>query len=135
MIQTFGCPSCGGPLEYKGGDEKTVRCPFCFNSVIVPKDLRSTTAESQPSQKSNNFRLLLILAAAGLLVAGGLVALLVSRAKPKPAPLTSKPSLPIIPMPSTLHPAAQESGFASPVMTFGSEGIGPGMFTSASSIA
>jgi NHL repeat len=136
MAQTFGCPSCGGPLEYKGGNEKTIKCPFCFNSVIVPKDLRSTTAELPPSPlKSSNFRLLTILAAVSLLVAGGLMALLLSRPKPKPASMTSKPSLPILPTPSTPRPSTQESGFASFVMTFGSEGIGPGMFTSASSIA
>jgi hypothetical protein len=137
MIQTFGCPSCGGPLEYKGGSGKTVQCPFCFNSVIVPKELRSTTTELPPSpQKANRLRLILIFAAVGLLIAGGLVALLMSRPKPKPTPITSTPSrLPTIPTPSMPRPPAQESSFASLVMTFGSEGIGPGRFISASSIA
>lgn len=137
MIQTFGCPSCGGPLEYKSGSGKTVQCPFCFNSVIVPKELRSTTAElPPPPQKANRLQLILIFAMVGLLVAGGLIALLLSRPKAKPTPITSPPSrLPIIPTPSTPRPSAQESGFASLVMTFGSEGIGSGMFTDARSIA
>lgn len=131
MIQTFGCPSCGGPLEYKGGNEKTVRCPFCFSSVIVPKELRSTTAELRPTpQKTNNLRLIFVFAAIGLIVAGGLIALLESRPKPI---TTALPRLPVIPTPSTPRPAPEP--FASMVMSFGSEGIGPGMFTDARSIA
>lgn len=39
MPQPFKCPSCGGPLEYDGG-EITVRCEFCSSSVIVPEELR-----------------------------------------------------------------------------------------------
>jgi streptogramin lyase len=65
-----------------------------------------------------------------------LIALLLSKPKPKPTPITSTPSrLPTIPTPSTPRPSAQESGFASIVMTFGSEGIGSGMFSDARSIA
>lgn len=41
MSKTFKCPSCGGPLDYEGGDALTVRCPFCSNSVIVPPELRA----------------------------------------------------------------------------------------------
>ncbi len=36
----FKCPSCGGPLQYDGGDI-TVRCEFCTNHVIVPEELRA----------------------------------------------------------------------------------------------
>jgi streptogramin lyase len=135
MIQTFGCPSCGGPLEYKGGNQKTVQCPFCFNSVIVPKELRSTTAELRPPpQKISRLRVILIFSAIALLVVGGLVVWRLS--KTRPAQMTSTPSrLPSIPAPPTPPPPTQESGFASRVMTFGSEGVGPGRFTQASSIA
>lgn len=41
MLVPFKCPSCGGPLEYDGGDI-TVRCEFCSNSVIVPEELRGS---------------------------------------------------------------------------------------------
>src|SRR3972149_4772492 len=40
MPQTFNCPNCGAPLDYPGGSEATVRCPYCNNSVIVPAELR-----------------------------------------------------------------------------------------------
>jgi streptogramin lyase len=137
MIQTFKCPSCGGPLEYKGGHEKTVQCPFCFSSVIVPNELRFVTGDLRqppPPPQSNLFRTFLIFIAVGLLFIGGLFTLFILRSKPKPLPPTASlpPNKPAL---STPQPPSRAPGFASVVMTFGSEGIGPGMFTGASSIA
>ena len=40
MSQTFHCPNCGAPLDFPGGDQSTVRCPFCNSSVIIPPELR-----------------------------------------------------------------------------------------------
>src|SRR5690242_18599732 len=132
MIQTFACPSCGGPLEYTGGHDKTIRCPFCANSVIVPKELRARTAELTTPQKATNVRLILICAA--FILAGGLAMLLVLAAKR--APLVTPPAPPRPqPIPTVPRTPPAEPGFASVVMTFGSEGIGPGMFTDARSIA
>jgi streptogramin lyase len=45
MPQPFKCPSCGGPLDYDGGNI-TIRCPFCTNSVIVPEELRTRPAHN-----------------------------------------------------------------------------------------
>ncbi len=41
MSIPFKCSSCGGPLQYDGGDI-TVRCEFCSNTVIVPEELRQS---------------------------------------------------------------------------------------------
>lgn len=43
MAEIFQCPSCGGRLEFDGGDHPTVRCEYCANTVIVPESLRSHT--------------------------------------------------------------------------------------------
>ena len=40
MTQSFTCPSCGAPLDYEGGGQPTIPCPYCFSSVIVPQELR-----------------------------------------------------------------------------------------------
>ncbi len=40
MPQAFNCPNCGAPLDYPGGSDATMRCPYCNNSVIVPEELR-----------------------------------------------------------------------------------------------
>ena len=40
-MAAFKCPACGAPLDYAGGEETTVRCPYCANVVAVPAELRS----------------------------------------------------------------------------------------------
>lgn len=41
MSQTFKCPNCGAPIEYEGGPDLTMECPYCKSSVIVPEELRT----------------------------------------------------------------------------------------------
>ncbi len=48
MTETFKCGSCGAPLDYEGGNELTVKCPFCSNVTIVPEELRRTVATPGP---------------------------------------------------------------------------------------
>src|SRR5918911_5438212 len=116
MIQTFACPSCGGPLEYTGGHDKTIRCPFCSNSVIVPKELRARTAELTTPPKAINVRLIVICAA--VILAGGLLMLLVLASKRQPPATPHAPTLPqAVPVPSGPRTPAVEPGFASVVMT------------------
>ena len=40
MSPTFNCPRCGAPLEYDGGPDLTVECPYCRSSAVVPEELR-----------------------------------------------------------------------------------------------
>ena len=61
MPESFVCPSCGAPQHYTGGTERTVRCPFCNNSVIVPEHLRQPTPQQvnirfEPPSVPINFR-------------------------------------------------------------------------------
>ena len=44
MVQNFDCPNCGASLDYKGGSDATIKCPYCGKSVIVPPELRTSTA-------------------------------------------------------------------------------------------
>jgi sugar lactone lactonase YvrE/DNA-directed RNA polymerase subunit RPC12/RpoP len=53
MPDTFNCPSCGAPLDYKGNDP-IIRCPYCNSSVVVPENLRSKPSFSS---KPSNFTL------------------------------------------------------------------------------
>jgi hypothetical protein len=40
IVQTFQCPNCNGTLEYSGGEEQSVNCPFCSYLVAIPVELR-----------------------------------------------------------------------------------------------
>jgi len=141
MIETFDCPSCGGPLEYRGGNDKTVRCPFCLNTVIVPKELRERTADlpqHQPHQpRGLRAALPVVFAAIGLIAGSIFLAIALSRSKPiTPQVVINSSRPPTAPPPKSLPRVTDPApGFASIAMTFGSEGIGPGLFTDARSIA
>lgn len=41
MSETFTCPKCGAPQEYKGGSAPTIQCPYCDTTLIVPEALRT----------------------------------------------------------------------------------------------
>src|SRR5512140_898424 len=53
MSDTFNCPNCGAPLDYKGSDP-IIRCPYCNSSVVVPDNLR---AKLEFSSQPHNFTL------------------------------------------------------------------------------
>lgn len=39
MPETFSCPSCSAPLDYKSQNEPIIECSFCGSKVIVPAEL------------------------------------------------------------------------------------------------
>src|SRR5215211_171729 len=129
MIRTFGCPSCGGPLEYKGGSGVTIRCSFCNNHIIVPDELRAPESVPQrllhnrPAGSRNSY--LVIAALVIALGAGIALFVLIAPRTTRPSQLTANVPVPAMPKPAQNTPAqkaaAQESGFASVAMTFGSE--------------
>ncbi len=41
MSKTFNCPNGAAPLDYDGGPDLTITCPFCQSSVLVPTELRT----------------------------------------------------------------------------------------------
>jgi hypothetical protein len=41
MPRTFSCPNCAAPLDFDGGADYTITCPFCKSSIIVPEELRT----------------------------------------------------------------------------------------------
>jgi DNA-binding beta-propeller fold protein YncE len=53
MPDSFNCPNCGAPLDYKGSDP-IIRCPYCNTSVVVPDNLR---AKPSFSPEPHNFTL------------------------------------------------------------------------------
>jgi ribosomal protein L7/L12 len=46
MSQTFQCPNCGAPLDYDGGLDPVIPCPYCKSTVIVPAELHTGQPES-----------------------------------------------------------------------------------------
>jgi DNA-binding beta-propeller fold protein YncE len=142
MPRTFDCPKCGAPVDYAhstfGGDF-TVRCSYCNSTLAQPNDalgrpahvikvdLRGATQQLKPLRWL--WVLLLIPAFAVLAVA---VALLVGL-----IPVFWSSSNGNTSSGNTSSPASRTTSRTDErvLLKFGSEGIGPGMFKDARSIA
>ena len=146
MPQTFDCPKCGAPVNYAAstfGADFTVRCSYCNSTLAQPNaalgrpahvikvDLRGATQHLKPLRW-----LWLLLAIPAFGVLAGVVALFVGL-----IPVfwsasnggTSRPSS----NGNTSNPSSRTSSRTDErvLLKFGSEGIGPGMFKDARSIA
>ena len=150
MIQTLKCPSCAAPIDFEEETAgRTLRCPFCNTTAVIPDSLRRNDNQvvisfhdgaGRPLSKGRPMLALIIIGAVLAGTIGIIVAVSriisgvtnsVSRVAPPP-PSTLAP--PPLPKGAPGKPPAAP-GFASTVLEFGSEGIGPGMFTDARSIA
>ncbi len=137
---TFNCPACGAPLDYKGGPEPTVRCPFCGNQVVVPLEVRRDAAlYTASSSRSRGSALLAVISIAIVLILGGAVFAILAANQ---AASDGSQLLPQAPASPTAPPTAAKSptpvptlAFAVPGLSFGEKGIGPGQFNDARYLA
>jgi sugar lactone lactonase YvrE len=146
MLQTFDCPKCGAPVTYErstdlSASKPKLRCDYCHSQLIAPDELAGQPARvvriqlglSQGSKFPGWLWLLLaipllVLVVAGLAAVGVLVPVFssVSRTVKEANNNPVRPNSPAKEKPNS---------FATVLLTFGSEGIGPGMFNDARSIA
>jgi hypothetical protein len=138
--RTFDCPKCGAPVSYSSnstGRDLIVKCNYCNSSLSEPNESLGRQAQVVASPRSGKapkwIWLILIVPVLGV------VAAVVSIA-PSPV-LHSAPNnnvgsggrIPTVPnSPGAKEPVA---GLTTVLLRFGTEGIGPGMFTDARSIA
>ena len=145
MPKTFDCPKCGAPVAFQSSSElsaarPTVRCDYCHSQLIAPDELAGKparvvriqfTAVQVASFRKWAWALLAIplfaLVIVGLAALGILAPAIYSVSRTVKEPTTSS-------RPNTPRKESTNS-FASELLAFGSEGIGPGMFTDARSIA
>lgn len=146
MPQTFDCPKCGAPVTYERSSDfnaarSTARCDYCHSNLIAPNELAGEPARVVRIQfglaqgaRSPKWLWLLIVIPLFVLVVGGLAAVgILSSTFSSVSRTVKQPDNPVRPT----VPAKKESSnsFAPVSLEFGSEGIGPGMFTDARSIA
>ena len=142
MPQTFDCPKCGAPVTFERSTDpnnprSTVRCAYCHSQLLAPDKLHGQPAQVVRIHLSGGkfpkwlwlllaiplvVVILIGLAAVGVLAPTFYSVSRTVKQPDKPAPL-GRPVKETTP------------GFANVLLEFGSEGIGPGMFTDARSIA
>ncbi|HEX4899702.1 MAG TPA: hypothetical protein VFV61_04170 [Pyrinomonadaceae bacterium] len=148
MLKTFDCPKCGGPVTYErqetpGFPDPKVVCNYCGSTLMVPDELHGQPArvvniDLRSITRSKASRLFWVLLAIpvviGLIVVLAMVGILapvfysINRAV---TPDTSKPTI----ARASRADEKPADSFASVLLKFGEEGIGPGMFKDARSIA
>lgn len=145
MPKTFDCPKCGAPVAFQPAGEFSnpqtrVRCDYCHSQLIAPNELSGQPARVVRIQFGSGsggrfpkwVLLVLAIPLIGLFLGvlafvGGLGSVFYSVKRAADGPAT--PSRPTTPG------KEKSPGFGNVLLTFGSEGIGPGMFTDARSIA
>jgi streptogramin lyase len=152
MADTFQCPKCGAPVSYERdvvGVNLTARCSYCNSALSVPDathparvistvniDLRGAV----PKVNLTKWILLIVLVPLVVVVIimvamGSFVGSVLWRGTPSTRTEPVVAPVPAIPRSNPSGGKAAESSFASLGMKFGEEGIGPGMFKDARSIA
>jgi DNA-binding beta-propeller fold protein YncE/DNA-directed RNA polymerase subunit RPC12/RpoP len=146
MPQTFDCPKCGAPVTYERSSDptntkSTVRCDYCHSQLIAPNELTGQPPRVvriqfgvAPGSKLPKSIWLLLGIPLFILVMVGLAALGVLAPAFYSVTRTVKETT--NPPPGGKIPKKENTNsFANVLLDFGSEGIGPGMFTDARSIA
>jgi streptogramin lyase len=139
MVETLQCPSCGAPLDYDPRVEaETVRCPFCENMVMLLRHERpfvppQIVVGRRPARVNTTPGAGVIVAAAFVIVAAVVAAFAFrsfysdsTGARRAAGSSNTK---------NGLASRSAGDGYAQPELVFGSEGIGPGNFKDARSIA
>jgi len=139
MSTKFDCPSCGAPLDYDGGPDYTIRCPFCNNSVIVPEELRPQHTRqvhipADQYQRRGSRLACVVIAVAVALVLLGIIPVVYTASRS--TKLVTNPPLATNPLaPTAVVRETPKTGFAQVTMQFGGEGIGPGLLNDSRAIA
>ena len=143
MPQTFDCPKCGAPVTFEpdlANTRRTVRCAYCQSQLIAPDELAGRPAQviriQFGSASGSRFPKWIWLVLAVPLL-GLIIAALAAAGALVPAFYSVSHTVKEIKNAPRANPPAKENknAFASVLLNFGSEGIGPSMFTDARSIA
>ncbi len=146
MPDTFQCPKCGAPVSYVRdvvGANLTARCAYCKSSLSVPDATHPARVINIDLRNTGSSALKWILLILVVPVVGAIIVAIamgwfmvrsspIVNSSPPPPPRTTRPGG------SSAVPSGGKSvssGFATLAMSFGEEGIGPGMFKDARAIA
>jgi len=145
MPRTFDCPKCGAPVAFQpptdfGESKPTLRCDYCHSQLIAPDELAGRPAQvvriefGSPSVGKASKWLWLFIAGP---VVGVIFVVLIAFGVLAPRFYSEMRTIKEPPSPNRPNTPTKEkrNSFATELLTFGSEGIGPGMFTDGRSIA
>lgn len=134
MPEALKCPSCAAPLDPPAPGADSARCPYCGCNVQFRESGPSiivVKAEADPDKRVWILPVVLLIA----IVAGAVISLVfIESDQTEPAPSTLPAWSPPATAPDIDAAAPESTTFAKQVMSFGSQGIGPGQFIDARNI-
>lgn len=146
MPRTFDCPKCGAPVAYErspdlSATKSTIRCDYCHSQLIAPDELAGRPAQVVRIHLGNIsggkfprfLWLFLAIPILGLIVVVLAAAGVLAPALYSVRSAVKETTTPVRPPGGPIKES--KNSFATVLFTFGNEGIGPGMFTDARSIA
>jgi len=141
MPQTFDCPKCGAPVTFEPSSDitppkRTIRCAYCHSQLIAPNELAGQPARVVRIHFGGKFpKWVWLLLAIPLFALVIVVLAAVGVLAPTFYSVSRTLKEPNTTIPHGGPGKENRNSFATELLTFGSEGIGPGMFTDARSIA
>lgn len=133
-MKAFNCPQCAASLEFERIDTPWVKCHYCNSMVVVPPELRPVQPPQPPQPPRTASGVgrpkKVALAAAALALVAGAVALLVATRPSSNSNRTDIRTAYATPTPRpslTPSPTPRPDGYEV-ALTFGGEGMGPGLF-------
>src|SRR5258706_5995773 len=143
-MQIFECPKCGAPVTYDPNVARPAHCPYCQSQLAVPNEFRGEPVRvihridinlgpqvAATASKAIWFVVLIPVVIVMIVLAGvfGAISQMRRALMPLTTPITMRDR------PAGSRSSDPANAFASVTLSFGSEGIGPGMLTDARSIA
>jgi sugar lactone lactonase YvrE len=143
MPQTFDCPKCGAPVAFEratelGQPRPKLRCDYCHSQLIAPDELAGQPARIVRIQFGTGSGAKVpgwLWFTLAIPLIGGVFAVVVGVLVPTIYSVNRAVNSPNTPTRPNTPTKESRNTFAPVVLTFGSEGIGPGMFNDARSIA
>jgi outer membrane protein assembly factor BamB len=148
MLEAMKCPACSAALEAPKDGSPLLRCPYC--NMVIARDGTSTDAPQGPAVTpsplppvSLGLKIGCLLALVIVFAIPLIIIMLAHRTAKEirnTAPQIVTPAIPTrieitVPTPPIPVPPPQPPSFARMVQEFGAEGVGPGRFQDAESIA
>ena len=143
MPQTFDCPKCGAPVAFQpaadfGQTRPKIRCDYCHSQLIAPDEVAGQPARvvriqfgSGSGKAPKWLWVLLVIPIIGVII---VVLAVLGVLAPTIYSVSRAPEQPRTPTRPNIPTKESRNTFAPVSLTFGSEGIGPGMFNDGRSI-
>jgi hypothetical protein len=134
MPEALKCPSCAAPLDPPAPGATSARCPYCGCSVLFQGSGQSIVVAKADAPANRQIWVVPIVLLIAIVVGAVISLVFIESDQSEPTPSTMTAWSPPATAPDIDAAPPESTTFAKEVMSFGSQGIGPGQFSDARNI-